>query len=145
NRRHGARFMPTSRSKSVARSPMSGFPCPMGRSTDMAASEDERVDSTMTSRIDEAARMCEAALRQRPAGLFSDFDGTLSEIAPLPEDAVFYEGAREALIRVASLVDVAGIITGRAVDDVLARTKAHELPELLVVGNHGLEWLDYGN
>lgn len=88
--------------------------------------------------------MCVEALAHRPAGVFTDFDGTLSEIAPMPDEAEFSPGAREALERVAGLVDVAGIITGRAVDDVLARADVHDLPDLLVVGNHGLEWLDHG-
>lgn len=102
------------------------------------------MDTPETQRIEQAARMCADVLAHRPAGLFSDFDGTLSEIAPIPDDAVFAEGARDALERLAGLVDVAGIITGRAVDDVIARAGVHDLHDLLVVGNHGLEWLDRG-
>jgi len=102
------------------------------------------VNTLVSQRIEQAARMCVEALLQRPSGLFSDFDGTLSEIVPVPDDARFAPGAREALERVAAHVDVAGIITGRAVEDVLARADVHDLHELLVVGNHGLEWLDRG-
>lgn len=91
--------------------------------------------------LERAAELCAEALAATPSGLFSDFDGTLSPIAPSPPEAVFYPGAREALQRAASHVSLAGIITGRAVDDVLSRV---ELPELLYVGNHGLEWLDRG-
>jgi trehalose 6-phosphate phosphatase len=95
----------------------------------------------VSTRIDEVARQCVDVLRNRPSGLFSDFDGTLSEIAPTPRDAVAAPGASEALARVAGLVDAAGIITGRAVADV--RTKI-DADDLIVVGNHGLEWLEHG-
>jgi trehalose 6-phosphate phosphatase len=91
--------------------------------------------------IEEAAQTAASVLRHRPSGLFSDFDGTLSEIAPTPEDAVFHAGAHDALVRAANQVDVTGIITGRAVNDVLERV---EMPELLIVGNHGLEWFERG-
>lgn len=94
-----------------------------------------------TNTLERAIALCTEALAESPCGLFSDFDGTLSPIAPTPPEAVFYPGVREALARAAASVDVAGIITGRAVDDVLGRV---ELPELLYVGNHGLEWLDGG-
>lgn len=123
---------------------MCGYRSRMERSTDTVASERPGVSSSGTARIDQAAHRCVAVLRHRPAGLFTDFDGTLSEIAPVPDAAIPYPGAREALARVAPLVDVAGIITGRAVDDVLARADVRDLPDLLVVGNHGLEWFDRG-
>lgn len=98
--------------------------------------------STIAAHIEYTAQICADALRHTPSGLFSDFDGTLSEIAPTPPEAVFYEGARDALARAAGCADVAGIITGRAVDDVLQRV---DIPDLLIVGNHGLEWFDNGN
>ncbi|HVL24481.1 MAG TPA: trehalose-phosphatase [Thermomicrobiales bacterium] len=97
--------------------------------------------STTANTIEQAAALCTDALAAVPSGLFSDFDGTLSPIAPTPPEAMFYPGAGEALARAAAHVSVAGIITGRAVDDVRAKVG---LPELLYVGNHGLEWLDGG-
>lgn len=99
------------------------------------------MDQVIDAHIEEAAQMAATVLRARPSGLFSDFDGTLSEIAPIPKDAVFHAGAHDALVRAARQVDVTGIITGRAVDDVLERV---EMPELLIVGNHGLEWFENG-
>ncbi len=92
--------------------------------------------------VEQIAKRCVAVLRERPCGVFSDFDGTLSEIAPTPRDAVAYPGAEEALSRVAALVDAAGVITGRAVGDV--RSKIH-VENLVVVGNHGLEWFENGH
>lgn len=102
----------------------------------------EDLKSTIATYLEDAAQQCAGALRHRPSGLFSDFDGTLSSIAPTPHEAVFYEGARDALDRAARCADVAGIITGRAVDDVLDRV---DVPDLLIVGNHGLEWFDQGH
>lgn len=91
--------------------------------------------------IDAIARRMVEVLGYPPAGLFSDFDGALSEIASTPDGAVAYPGAAEALAAIASRVDCAGLITGRAVDDI-----ANKLPidDLIVVGNHGLEWWDHG-
>lgn len=94
-----------------------------------------------STRIEEVARRIAGVLHNRPSGLFSDFDGTLSEIAPTPRDAIAAPGASEAIARVVGLVDAAGIITGRAVADV--RTKL-DAGDLIVVGNHGLEWFEHG-
>lgn len=99
------------------------------------------MDVETSSRIENVARQCVEVLRHRPAGVFSDFDGTLSEIAPTPDAAVPFAGASEALTRVAALVDVAGIITGRGVGDVRSKVDAEQL---VVVGNHGLEWFEHG-
>jgi trehalose 6-phosphate phosphatase len=97
--------------------------------------------TTTANTLEHAAEICAEALAMTPSGLFSDFDGTLSPIAPTPPEAIFYPGAKDALARAAGHVSVAGIITGRAVDDVRSKV---ELPELLYVGNHGLEWFDQG-
>jgi len=97
--------------------------------------------STTANTIEQAVALCVDALAASPAGLFSDFDGTLSPIAPTPPEAIFYPGAKEALAAAASRVEVAGIITGRAVDDVFEKI---DLADLLYVGNHGLEWFDRG-
>lgn len=99
------------------------------------------METDAITRVEQVAERCVAALRSRPCGLFSDFDGTLSEIASTPRDATAYPGAPEALARVAGLVDAAGIITGRAVADVRSKVG---VDELTVVGNHGLEWFEDG-
>jgi trehalose 6-phosphate phosphatase len=74
----------------------------------------------------------------QPAGLFTDIDGTVSEIAATPSEAFVTERAREALRRLADRVAVVGAVTGRAADD---GTRMLDIPGLLVVGNHGMEWL----
>lgn len=89
---------------------------------------------------DVASKIVEV-LCHEPAGLFSDFDGVLSEIAPTPDGAVAYPGAAAALATISDHVDAAGIITGRAVDDVASRI---DISTMFVVGNHGLEWSEQG-
>lgn len=76
-----------------------------------------------------------------PAGLFTDFDGTLSPLAPTPDAATIEPAAAEVLGDLAGRIDVVGIVTGRAADDARARVG---LPDLLYVGNHGLEHIYRG-
>ena len=88
-----------------------------------------------------ALRLVREALAHAPAGLLTDLDGTLAPIVSDPRAVGLADGASDALARLARRLAVVGIITGRAAAD--ARRIAG-LPELLVIGNHGLEWLDPG-
>jgi trehalose 6-phosphate phosphatase len=108
---------------------------------DGKAARGENMEPGSEERINDVAMRCAEVLRNTPAGLFSDFDGTLSEVAPTPGEAVGWPGAAEALSHVAGMLDAAGIITGRAVADV--RTKL-DVDNLFIVGNHGLEWFERG-
>lgn len=80
-------------------------------------------------------------LEHKPSGYFSDFDGVLSQIAPVPDAAIAYPGVQESLDTFASHLDAAGIITGRAAGDVATKLN---IDALSVVGNHGLEWVIRG-
>lgn len=80
-------------------------------------------------------------LAERPSALLFDFDGTLSVLVDDPANARIEQRAEVALHRLAGLVDVVGIVTGRAVADV--QTKL-DTSRLVVVGNHGLEWVVRG-
>lgn len=80
-----------------------------------------------------------AALRQRPRGLFSDVDGTLSPIAPSPESAQLLPGVRELLDRARSVFDLVAAVSGRAAQDA---ARLVGLPGLTYVGNHGMERLE---
>ena len=69
------------------------------------------------------------------AGVFTDFDGTLSRIVEIPSDARPIEGAREVLARLARRFAVVAIVSGRS---------AHELvdwlgPDVEIWGVHGAE------
>ena len=96
--------------------------------------------SRMTSPTPDAAlALASAALGAEPAGLLTDLDGTLAPIVADPAAVALEAGAETALRALAGRLAVTGIVTGRAAAD--ARAIAG-VPQLLVVGNHGLEWLE---
>ncbi|HYP23231.1 MAG TPA: trehalose-phosphatase [Actinomycetota bacterium] len=75
--------------------------------------------------------------RERPerAGIFLDFDGTLSEIVHVPSDARPAEGAADVLRALAAAYAVVAIVSGRS---------AHQLvewlgPEIEIWGVHGAQ------
>lgn len=96
--------------------------------------------ATVTSAHDVADRLAEMLILS-PSGLFSDFDGTLAALASTPDGASIAPGARDVLRALSSQIELVGIVTGRAVHDARSRV---DLPELLYVGNHGLEWAEHG-
>ena len=69
-----------------------------------------------------------------------DFDGTLSDIAGRPEDAVLRAGNASLLQaladRMPGVVAAVGVVSGRALADVAGRVG---VPGLVYAGNHGLE------
>lgn len=89
--------------------------------------------------VEDVADQLSRLLLHEPAGLFSDFDGTLSPLAATPGGASLALGVREVLMALSSRIELVGIVTGRAVDDARARVG---VPNLLYVGNHGLEWAE---
>ncbi len=98
--------------------------------------ESSRRSTPTLSRAFELAR---EALGATPAGLLTDFDGTLSPIVSDPALARPVAGAAGALERLAASGVLVAIITGRAPLD--ARTM-FGATGVLVVGNHGTEWLE---
>ena len=86
-------------------------------------------------------RLAQDALAAAPAGVLTDLDGTLSLIVDDPAAARLVDGAASVLGRLAHRVALVGVITGRSAADArrILGTDA-----LLVVGNHGLEWLEPG-
>lgn len=93
-------------------------------------------DSAVTADVANAVARCGDVLSQRPSGLLFDFDGTLSELVDDPASALIEARSETALHQLAQLVDVVGIVTGRAAKDVMTRL---DTSDLVVVGNHGLE------
>lgn len=79
---------------------------------------------------------CMDVLRQRPAALITDIDGTISAIAPTPFEAVVHAEALVALERLTDLLDAVAVVSGRAPADGAAMVG---LKQLTYVGNHGLE------
>ena len=64
------------------------------------------------------------AERADRSGIFLDFDGTLSEIAAIPDAAVAVKGAADTLERLASRFLLVAVVTGRPVAEVEARLSA---------------------
>jgi trehalose 6-phosphate phosphatase len=92
---------------------------------------------TIAMNLDEAFAML--SVSPRAAGVFSDFDGTLSPIVDRPEDARPVAGVDERLARLAELLAIVAVISGRALDDLRSRFA----PEgVLLVGSYGRERSD---
>ena len=87
--------------------------------------------------------LTEAQLRkmvQGKFGLFLDFDGTLSEIVDVPDEAKLYRNNGELLKELSEFFPIT-ILSGRSIESLLKRIK---LPNLRFVGNHGMEILKDG-
>ncbi len=80
----------------------------------------------------------QTVLSQRPLGLAFDIDGTLSPIAPTPDEAQLYPGVASLLEQAREHAHVA-IMTGRALDDGAAMVN---VDDITYIGSHGLEWSD---
>lgn len=81
------------------------------------------------------------AVTHHPSAIVCDIDGTISPIAPTPDLARLAGGAREALTRLTNLVEIVAVVTGRSAIDAATMV---DVPGLLVVGNHGMEWIQNG-
>src|ERR687898_198720 len=84
---------------------------------------------------------CMEVLRQTPAAVVTDIDGTVSAIAPTPAEAMVDPGAKAALALLAERLAAVAVVSGRAPQDGAAMVG---LPELIYVGNHGLERIARG-
>jgi trehalose 6-phosphate phosphatase len=69
------------------------------------------------------------------AGVFLDFDGTLSEIVHHPQDARPVEGARDLLSALGRRLKVVAIVSGRAAADLVGWLG----PDVEIWGTHGAE------
>jgi trehalose 6-phosphate phosphatase len=94
---------------------------------------------TTDAPLSRALALAADALAAEPAGLLTDFDGTLSPIVHDPFMAGLVDGADGALEALTARLAVVAIVTGRMPLD--AR-RLVGVPGVLVVGNHGSEWLD---
>ena len=84
--------------------------------------------------IDEALAM----LRCGNAGLLLDFDGTLSEFTPLPDDAVIHPKIVGPLSGLARKLALMAVMSGRAAADVRERVG---IDGVVYIGNHGAEYI----
>ena len=80
-------------------------------------------------------------LGSSPAGLITDVDGTISPIAPTPEEAHLLPEARSALARLVPHLRLVAAVSGRQASQV---EEMVGVPGMAYVGNHGLDWLENG-
>lgn len=80
-------------------------------------------------------------LRRCPSGLFTDIDGTISQVARVPSEAFIAESARDSLRTLGSAISIVGAITGRGAEDAAGMLG---LDGTVVIGNHGYERLHAG-
>ena len=89
--------------------------------------------------LSRALALSRDALADAPAGLLTDFDGTLSPIVDDPMLSRLVEGADGALADLVDRLAVVAVVTGRAPADARRMTGVRGL---LIAGNHGTEWLE---
>jgi trehalose 6-phosphate synthase/phosphatase len=110
----------------------------VGRFLDAAERAAERARATVASPADAIRRVLAPWLGRRPTvALFLDYDGTLTPIAPRPEDARLSEAARQTLDQAARTPNLdTVIVSGRSLADIREMVG---VPALTYVGNHGFE------
>lgn len=82
-----------------------------------------------------------ALLSRRPSGLITDVDGTISPIAREPGAATVRADARRWLELLAGRLELVAALSGRSVADLVRMV---DVPGVVCVGNHGLEWWENG-
>ena len=70
----------------------------------------------------------EYIVASRPLALVTDFDGTLSKIAPTPEQAVVYPRCRQLLAHLSDLLPLVAVLSGRPAADVRMLLGLEEIP-----------------
>lgn len=80
----------------------------------------------------------EAFKEDTSTSIITDIDGTISKIAPTPNEALVTNSMRETLVKLNEKFKLVAVISGRSVEN--AR-KMVDVEGLLYVGNHGLEFL----
>lgn len=73
--------------------------------------------------------------------IVTDIDGTISAIAPTPDEAVVNDSMRKEMIKLKEKFQLVAVISGRSV---LNAREMVGVEGLLYVGNHGLEFLKDG-
>jgi trehalose 6-phosphate phosphatase len=91
--------------------------------------------------VEAVVAACMDVLRQTPSAVVTDIDGTVSAIAPTPAEAMVDSGAKAALALLAERLAAVAVVSGRAPLDGAAMVG---LPELIYIGNHGLERIERG-
>ena len=88
------------------------------------------------------AREAHQLLSNRPSGLLSDIDGTLSRISNDPASAVVDPQIKASLVELLNHVDVVGVVTGRSA---VEAARMVDIEGVICIGNHGMERLERGD
>jgi len=96
---------------------------------------------TTITPVERAVAQVVAVLCRQPAGLFTDIDGTISQMARIPSEAFVGESPKESLRTLGSAISIVGAITGRGAADAATMLG---LEGTVVIGNHGYERLQAG-
>ena len=80
-------------------------------------------------------------LASRPFGLVTDVDGTISWIAPSPQEAIVSPMCRRHLSALVDRLDLVAVISGRPLNEVMDMVGVEGV---VYVGNHGLEMWNRG-
>lgn len=80
-------------------------------------------------------------VRRSRLGIVLDFDGTISELAPTPDESKISAESAEALESLVRKVALVAVLSGRAASDLSEKVG---LESVLYVGNHGAEFLTGG-
>ena len=80
-------------------------------------------------------------LLAQPLALATDFDGTISEIAPTPELASVHPRCRDLLAQLTHKLPLVAVLSGRPAVEVRRLTG---IGGVVYLGNHGLEWWQDG-
>ncbi len=80
-------------------------------------------------------------VRTEPWGLFTDIDGTISEMVERPENAIVRPGCARALDTLARQMAVVAVVTGR---DIESARRMVGLDNVIYFGNHGIERWENG-
>jgi trehalose 6-phosphate phosphatase len=89
--------------------------------------------------VQQACALAAQVLSARPSALVSDLDGTLSPIAPTPEQAYVLPGCRRSLERLKDRLELVAVISGRPGSEA---QRLLGVAGVLYLGNHGLDpWI----
>jgi trehalose 6-phosphate phosphatase len=93
---------------------------------------------TTITPVERAIERVVSVLSRQPAGLFTDIDGTISQVARVPSEAMVGDSPRASLRAIGSAIRIVGAITGRGAADA---ARMLGLEGTVVIGNHGYERL----
>jgi trehalose 6-phosphate phosphatase len=89
----------------------------------------------------DAAQAINCLLARQPLAVATDFDGTISQIAPTPAQAKVHPGCRKSLEELSHILPLVAIASGRPAEDV---RRLVGLDSVVYIGNHGLERWERG-